>query len=139
MPNITFEAKIENLSLAIDFINKNIGETHPKLSMIELALEEIIINVINYAYEDSDSKEKPIQLGIRKITFDGQPYLAIWLKDWGKRFDPFGDATVPDLNLDIEDRPIGGLGVHLVKTISNHQFYSDDDGSNVVEIYFAAE
>ncbi len=140
MPYITFEAKIENMSLATDFLHEHLGDSHPKISMIELALEEIIVNIINYAYKDlDDTQDKPVQLGVRKVRFDNQPYYAIWLKDWGKQFDPFEDASQPDLSLDIDDRPIGGLGIHLVKAVSNHQCYCDEDNSNIVELFFAAQ
>ena len=51
-------------------------------------------------------------------------------------FDPFLEAPKPDTSLDIEERPVGGLGVHLVKNVSAHHCYSGTDGENTIELYF---
>ncbi len=143
MPFITFSADINNIHIANDFLHEHIDGNHPKIGMIELALEEILVNVMHYAYKNPEKiknieKIGEIELGVRKIRFDNQPFYAIWVKDWGQPFDPFEESPEVDFDVDIEDRPIGGLGIHLVKTVSNHQCYSADDGSNIVEIYFAA-
>ncbi len=143
MPHITFLAELENIEQANSFMREHIDKNHPKIGMIELAIEEILVNIINYAYKNPESlqyKEKlnQIEFGVRKIRFDNKPYYAIRIRDWGCPFDPFENAESPDTDLGIEERPIGGLGVHLVKSISNHQCYCDDDGSNIVEIYFSA-
>ncbi len=145
MPYINLDAKIESLEIAREFLHKVIDPSFAKISMMELAIEEILINVINYAYndvKDSNSikdadKFGKIEFGLRKIRFDNQPYYAIWVKDWGKSFDPFEDVSEPNIDLDADDRPIGGLGIHLVKTVSNHQCYCDDEGANIVEVYFS--
>ena len=46
------------------------------------------------------------------------------------------EIATPDTSLSAEDRPIGGLGVHLVKNVSAHHCYSGDDGTNTIELYF---
>ncbi len=141
MPSIILPNELDSIHSANEFLHKHI-QNHNKLHMIELALEEILVNVINYAYSKPEkvldkSKLNLIELGIRKVSFDNRPFYSIWVKDWGQAFNPFKEAPEHNFSLGIEEKPIGGLGVHLIKTVSSHQCYSNDDGSNIVEIYFA--
>ena len=73
---------------------------------------------------------------IKAAVEDGAPFLCVWIRDWGTSFDPFMETATPDTSLAAEDRPIGGLGVHLVKNVSAHHCYSGDDGTNTIELYF---
>ena len=72
----------------------------------------------------------------RILSMDSAPFLCVWIRDWGTSFDPFMETATPDTSLAAEDRPIGGLGVHLVKNVSAHHCYSGDDGTNTIELYF---
>ena len=70
---------------------------------------------------------------------DGHDQFCVWLKDWGRPFDPFREADIPDTSLSVDERNVGGLGLHLIKHVSNHYIYSGSDGSNTVELYFKAD
>lgn len=80
---------------------------------INLVLEELLVNAIDNGYPDGREGQIDIQ-----ITSDTQT-ITIRISDDGDAFNPFLMAA-PDLTLPLEDRPIGGLGIHLVRS------YMDD-------------
>ncbi len=99
----------------------------PTLAMnINLAIEEAVTNVIMYAYP-------PGTTATFHIEFDmPEPNLATWcITDSGMPFDPTAKADA-DVTLNAEDRPIGGLGVFLVKEIMDRVIYVRKDGQNVL-------
>jgi serine/threonine-protein kinase RsbW len=59
------------------------------------------------------------------------PRLTVVLSDDGPPFDPFGQAE-PDTTLSVEDRPIGGLGIHLVRKVMDRLEYRRQDGKNIL-------
>ena len=59
--------------------------------------------------------------------------LAMEFRDDGRPFDPLSQPT-PDLYADIADRPIGGLGVHLIRELAEEVAYARDDGQNILRI-----
>lgn len=91
---------------------------------IGLVVEELGINVVNYAYEDGDEHEFSIS-----VT-SGDQSLTLEIVDGGRPFDPLEEAPEPDLEASLEDRPIGGLGVYLVRTIMDELSYRREDGRN---------
>ncbi len=90
---------------------------------INLALEEIVINVMNYGHED----------GLHEIDIsliaDGNS-LTIEIVDDGRPFDPLTDAPKPDVDAELEDRNIGGLGIHLVRKMMDDVRYRREEGKN---------
>jgi anti-sigma regulatory factor (Ser/Thr protein kinase) len=94
---------------------------------LDLAFEELVSNIIKYAYDDRD--EHVIDAGVR-VTDDS---LALEIRDDGRAFDPFGSPE-PDLSIPACDRPIGGLGIHLVRNLLDRCEYRRSGGSNVVRI-----
>lgn len=146
MPQITFPASLDQTPAAMEFLREHLtGDHESLLGFVELAVEELLVNVINYAYPEpkpgGESAAPPdrfgqVELGCRWVSMDDVPYLCVWIRDWGTPFDPFLEAPRPDISQDLEDRPIGGLGVHLVRNVSAHHCYSGSDGTNTIELYF---
>ena len=146
MPRILLPANLESCAPDMDFLRENLADGHEDmLGFVELAVEELLVNVVNYAYAGegtsgtagaSSGKWGMLELGFRQVSMDDVPYLCVWIRDWGAPFDPFLEAPVPDTSLDAEERPVGGLGVHLVKNVSAHHCYSGEDGENTIELYF---
>ncbi|MCC8015751.1 MAG: ATP-binding protein [Eubacterium sp.] len=97
---------------------------------IILALEEAFVNVLKYN-EDSSLK---ITLEIEKK--DGFVYVKI--EDNGNRFNPLLNKD-PDISLDADERKIGGLGVFLLKQISDYIEYEYSDGKNILSFGVKAE
>ena len=78
---------------------------------LNLSLDELITNTVSYGYRDTGEHE------IRITLADGDGSLEVVLEDDGIAYDPFVESPEPDLEADVEERPIGGLGVYFVKTL----------------------
>ena len=98
-----------------------------KVYMINLALEELITNTVSYGLEGVADPEIGIGMHVR----DG--VLAVRMVDNGHPFDPTQD-TNPDLSSPIEERPIGGLGLHLVKVFADRIAYEYAEGRNCLTL-----
>ena len=90
---------------------------------INLALEELGLNIMDYGLE---SAEQEIEI---TLTSDGDS-LVIEITDEGRPFDPLTDAPTPDLDGPVEDRRVGGLGIHLVRTMMDDMQYRREQGKN---------
>lgn len=92
-----------------------------------LAIEEIVTNCIKYGY--NDTKDHVIEI---TLTFSGGA-LVITILDDGQPFDPLA-APAPDLHIDPEERPIGGLGIYLLRQMSDRMEYRRDGDKNRITI-----
>lgn len=99
---------------------------------VRLALDELVSNVIRYSYDD----QAVHRIGLKLATDD--PFF-LTIEDDGKPFDPLADAPPPVLDGPIEDRPIGGLGLHLLKEMGLKLAYRRKAGRNVVRVDFPEE
>ena len=95
---------------------------------LNLSLDELITNTVSYGYQDTDEHEIRITLTERDES------LAVVVEDDGMAFDPFTAAPEPDLEADVEERPIGGLGVYFVKTLMDEIAYERVDNSNRITL-----
>ena len=95
-----------------------------------LALEEVFTNILRYAYTDAGAHE--VRFGAR-LTAD---HVVLHFVDDGREFDPLA-APAPDLRRPAEERPVGGLGIHLVRELANRLEYERVGGLNRFTIHFA--
>jgi sigma-B regulation protein RsbU (phosphoserine phosphatase) len=112
------------------FVKQTIGrlDIEPSLSKkLQLAVEEAVVNVMEYAYPAGVNGEISLQ-----ITSDGQSMKFI-IKDHGGAFDPTMKEKA-DTTLSIEDRPIGGLGILLVRELMDSINYERMNGMNVLTL-----
>ena len=91
---------------------------------------------------DSGAKKVVVDLGgveyiSSAVRLDNVPYFCFKVQDWGAPFDPFLEAPVPDVSLGVDERPVGGLGIHLIKSVVAHYTYAYYEQSNIIELYFA--
>ena len=91
---------------------------------IKLALEEVVMNIISYAYDDGEPHEFEVRL---KSDSYG---VVIDVIDDGQPFDPLQETAEPDVEATLEARNIGGLGVHFVKTLMDHVEYRRENDCN---------
>ena len=95
--------------------------------VVNLCLEELITNTVQYGLKGIPDR----LIHVRLSTSDD--WLEILLKDDAPQFDPFSEAPLPDLQLDVDERPVGGLGVHLVKEMMDEaRAYYDGSGNLIV-------
>jgi serine/threonine-protein kinase RsbW len=97
---------------------------------LTLALDEIVANVVRHGFDDD--REHRIEV---KVTVDDRTVTAS-VEDDGLEFDP-REAPVPDLDLPIEMRKPGGLGMHLVRATMDSVEYRRHDGRNILTVVFA--
>jgi len=97
------------------------------LSSLNLALEEIFTNIISHGFQDTQEHN----ILLRVMLEDGE--LVAEVEDDGTPFNPL-DVPAPDVTRPIEDRPIGGLGIHLTKKMVDGIDYSLRDGKNVLRL-----
>lgn len=95
----------------------------PLIFSLNLVLEEALTNIISYGYDDTE--KHTIEIDFRKV--DGE--LMITIIDDGHEYDPTLN-TEPDINLSAEDRPIGGLGIFLIKKVMDNVEYQRKENKN---------
>ena len=123
---LTIDATVDNLNTVTAFINEILeaADCPPKkLFQIDLAVEEIFVNIAHYAYGDGKGRAE-VQAEIEDNTF------TVTFKDSGKPFDPLKHSD-PDTTLGSEERGIGGLGILLVKKNMDEVSYDYADGKNI--------
>jgi len=119
--------EIGRLSEVIEaFIARN-GLDRKAAFEINLALDELLTNTISYGYDDGQEH----RIGIEVAFVEG--VITIEVEDDGRAFNPF-EAREPDLDADLLERPIGGLGVHLVRQVIDQVDYRRTDGRNIVTL-----
>jgi anti-sigma regulatory factor (Ser/Thr protein kinase) len=91
--------------------------------LASLAIEELVTNCIKYGYDDSKDHTVDIVFVVEAGA------LTMEVIDDGNPFNPL-EAPSPNLSVAMEDRPIGGLGLHLLRELSDEMSYERRDGTN---------
>lgn len=123
--------KVEEIHRLSEFLEGLGGEwilSAKTIMQFNLVLEEIISNIIFYAWDDK--KEHPIDL---IFSSDGKMLTAI-ITDDGKPFDPLKTEDFKDIGKDAEERNIGGLGIHFVKELTDSVEYERKEEKNILII-----
>jgi anti-sigma regulatory factor (Ser/Thr protein kinase) len=94
---------------------------------LDVALDELLTNIVNYGYRDGNPHEILIDVSI------GADVLTIELQDDGMPFDPLS-VPEPDLSADLEHRHVGGLGMHFVRSLLDSVAYKRSNGWNVLTL-----
>ena len=127
MNTMSIEARVKNLPRVLAYINDKLRESDcpPKKRMqIELAVEEVYVNVCHYAYGSETGSVDIV------IEFEEEPALAkISFSDSGIPFDPLGKEA-PNISLASEERPIGGLGIFMTRKLMDEVRYKYENGKN---------
>lgn len=98
--------------------------------VVDLALEEMVTNIIKYGYDDEDVHD----IGVRVEVLERE--ILITLEDDGHEFDPL-QAPEPEKPDSIHERKIGGLGIHLVRNMAAGMTYRREDGRNILQVRVA--
>ena len=98
-----------------------------------LALDELITNFVEHGGPDArDAPNSKTTVNVHLWLEPG--WLHAELVDEGHAFDPFVQATHPDIAAGLDDRPIGGLGVHFVRTLIDRTGYQRFGNRNVIRL-----
>ena len=98
------------------------------INKVSIALEEVLINIVSYAYEDTGNIDI-----IYELTTDPKKELNVTIIDEGKEFDPLKkeDPDIADL---YKERKIGGLGIFMTKQIMDEVSYLRKDNKNILHL-----
>ena len=119
--------QIPQLADFVETIAEEYGISQPMAMSLNLALEEAVTNVIVYAYPPETDGLVDIEAILHKDR------IRFIISDSGRPFDPTQVEDV-DINLPLEERPIGGLGIHLVRSIMDEVSYERRDGRNILHL-----
>lgn len=125
--SLSLPAAIESLAPATEFVRdgaREAGFTGDRLGEVDLVMEELFMNVASYAYPAGEP-------GAVEITWS-LPHpgvLSVEIADRGFAFDPLRGED-PDLTSELSERPIGGLGIFLVRGMTSALDYRRDGDWN---------
>ena len=128
---LTLEAKVENLNQALAFIDDQLDAVDcpmKKRFQIDVAVEELFVNVAHYAYTPNTGN-----VTLRVESAQNPPAVVITFIDRGIPYDPLAKPD-PDVSLSAEQREIGGLGIFMVKKSMDSMEYEYTDGQNILKI-----
>ncbi|MDR3407362.1 MAG: ATP-binding protein [Methylovirgula sp.] len=90
---------------------------------LQLACDEMLTNIISYGFPDARPRDIHVSISLR------QDMIEVEIIDNGIPFNPLAQPE-PDLTLPLEERKIGGLGIHIIRTVMNRLNYHRSDGRN---------
>ena len=130
----TLRLKVQNRITEIDRVNARFNEfaAQQRISAairqkVNMLFDEILNNIISYAFEADTDHEIEIRVDLV------QQRLSIAIADDGIPFDPFA-LPDPDTTLTIEERRVGGLGIHLVRKLMDEVGYERRESKNIVTL-----
>ena len=97
------------------------------MNAADVALEEHLTNVLNYGYEAGAPRRVVVDLNLDNGC------LCVDVEDDGKPYDPLARPPV-DTSLPLAEKPIGGLGVHLMRQFMDKLSYAREAGKNVLRM-----
>lgn len=119
-------ARLEEIKKLAHAVNKVLPDRDLAFAA-NLCLEELIANTILHGLKGASNRFIHVRMSI------SNEWLEILLKDDAPQYDPFKQAPKPKLDLDMNERPVGGLGVHIVKKLMDDaQAYYDGTGNLII-------
>ena len=109
-------SELEVLAAAVEVFAEQAALDMKTQFNLNLALDELVTNIIHYAYDDEGLHQIEITLSY------GDYLLNVQMQDDGKPFDPTG-IEGPEFGKDLEQREIGGLGIHFVRQLMDKMSY----------------
>lgn len=127
--NMTFHAELDNLPEMIGFICKEARKYHISSSLLhklELASEEVLVNIINYAYTEGKGS-------IEIVVNNNDHFFEVHFFDKGIPFNPLEKEIDIQSGVPLHERKIGGLGIFLVRKLMDEVEYQRiEDGNKLI-------
>ena len=131
MKELVIEAANVNLPKVMVFIDEQleaVGCLMKTQAQIEVAVEELFVNIANYAYDKVNG-----MVTVQVSVYEAPLRVEITFIDNGKQYDPLANPD-PDISLPAQRRKIGGLGIFMVKKSMDDVCYEYKDGKNILLI-----
>ena len=119
--------EIQRVNEALNSFAERNGLDTKTRRQLNLVFDELLNNTISYGYEGTEEREIDVMVSVT----GGRLHATI--SDDGRPFNPL-ESHAPDTSLSVEDRPIGGLGVHLVRNVMDEVSYERRGSNNVVTL-----
>lgn len=131
MKELNISATVENIPVVTAFVDEQLEALNCPLKaqmQIDFAIDELFGNIAQYAYNpDIGSATVRVEVSEDPLA------VIITFIDGGIPYDPL-KADDPDITLSAEDRPLGGLGIYMVKKSMDAIIYEHRDGKNILSI-----
>jgi anti-sigma regulatory factor (Ser/Thr protein kinase) len=120
-------SELERLSERLSLIGERWSLPGKIILQLNLALDELFTNVVSYGLENESDQEVHFTIARREDE------IEIIVSDGGRRFDPTQPPD-PDLNLSLDDQPVGGLGIFLMRQYTDNIEYRRENEKNIVTL-----
>lgn len=134
LADLTVPARMESLEGLVKSATESAlrcGFAGESLYAVELVTEEAVVNVFKYAYHQGEGK-------VRLRCMEDVDRFVIEVTDWGVPFDATA-LSDPDVTSPLEERPVGGLGIHLIKKMTEEMRYTREDRQNILRFFIRKE
>lgn len=120
--------QLERIYEAVDELGESEEWPPGMVYQVKLVLEELGVNIVTHGHAGDSDHEFEIVLD------SDADALTIELRDEGRPFNPLTDSPEPDVDSGLDDRPVGGLGIYLVRTMMDELSYRREDNRNILTI-----
>lgn len=120
--------QLERIYEAVDELGESEEWPPGMVYQVKLVLEELGVNIVTHGHDNDPDHEFEIVLDTDTDA------LTIELSDEGRAFNPLIDSPEPDTDSGLDDRPVGGLGIYLVRTMMDELSYRREDKRNILTI-----
>lgn len=118
-------SELDRLQERVEAFSNRAGLPAKHCCQINIVLEELFSNIVSYGYQDCKTHLIHMALSLESCC------LTIRIEDDGIAFDPT-DVQQPDVECTLEDRPIGGLGIHMVRNFTRDIRYQRTANKNIL-------
>ncbi len=131
MKELTTDARVENIGAVTEFVNgllRSFGCPLKVQTQLDVVIDEVFGNIAHYAY---DTGSGPVTVRVERM--EQPPAVLLTFIDRGTPYDPLAKQD-PDTSLSAEERKIGGLGIYMVKKMTDAVSYEYRGGQNILTV-----
>ncbi|MCX2863473.1 ATP-binding protein [Paucibacter sp. PLA-PC-4] len=122
-------SRLEQIALLAAAVENALADRPDLAFAVNLCLEELITNTIQHGLQGAPDRQIQVRLS------RSDKWLEVMLRDDAPPFDPFVQAPAPQLDSGVDERAVGGLGVHLVKSLMDDVRAFYDGSGNLIVLF----